>query len=76
MLFGSFYFRATRTIDGLMFLRERRFDAGAPQKLSSATEWLRLALPADYRRSGNKIEVSATSHASELILVRRLTKRS
>ncbi len=36
MLFRSFYFRATRTIDGLMFLRERRFDALRKQIASVA----------------------------------------
>jgi len=64
MLFGSFYFRATRTIDGLMFLRERRFDAGRLKNFPAPPNGCGWRFRRIIAGAGTRSKSRATSHAS------------
>ena len=45
-----------------------RYGANPDSGVIADAEWLRLTFPADYRGDANKIQVSATAHASTIIV--------
>src|SRR5260370_39542841 len=46
----------------------QRIKAAGEKDWRAYAEWLRLTFPADYRGSVNKIDVSATAHASSFVI--------
>ena len=46
----------------------QRIKSAGEKDWRAEAEWLRLSFPADYRVSGNKIEVSATASASAAVV--------